>query len=504
MFKFEHILIPIFVCMILKRFSNAFQSQDNFNSSNSVLSETHSDKSDDPKISQIDKCLELLEQGEREIILSEKKDLNLVLGLTGAGKSTVTAWFAGDDSKLWAKKGTGGKYTIEDEDGLIGNSTFESKTIWPEIKIDINDQEVFYDCPGFDETRGTAHDISQAYFIKKIADHAEKVKIILIVSFSSVTEGETRTGFLDILKHITALIPDIGKFKDSIPMIVTKVDIVYLPIEGGVALVTDEEVIEDIGNFVLETKKFLEISQFSSESETLNISAIDMKANEQKIKLVDALLTKDQNKYSRIGLMRRPSGEGRLSEDEFLVKCKKQVKVIIKDTLKYTPKKNDDFGYSISAVSKNDVGELVEEININVWTNASEMIKEVKDNLKKSLDKPLDFNSDSQIVERIVNLEELIANLDIVKEVEEILKHGQVEVTSNEHFTDMMKNVTDEMKIKLTKDFLFNLENQEKYFKFLQTVSEKPLNNRYAELTAQLQTIIETSLSSAQAMSNEQ
>ena len=106
--------------------------------------------------------------------------------------------------------------TSLDEDDKIGGSTFESKTVWPELKIDFNDYStVFYDCPGFDETRGSAHDISQAYFIKRIADHAEKVKIILIVSHFSVIIGESRKDFTDMLEHITALIPDIGKFKDS-------------------------------------------------------------------------------------------------------------------------------------------------------------------------------------------------------------------------------------------------------------------------------------------------
>ena len=110
MFDFyKHILIPIFVCMILQRLLHAtsFQPQNNYG----ALSETNSNQFSSPKTSQIGQCLKLLEQGERKIVLSERKYLNLVLGLTGTGKSTFTAWFAGDDSKLWAKK-AGRKYII--------------------------------------------------------------------------------------------------------------------------------------------------------------------------------------------------------------------------------------------------------------------------------------------------------------------------------------------------------------------------------------------------------
>ena len=283
-------------------------------------------------------------------------------------------------------------------------------------------------------------------------------------------------------------------------MVVTKVENSYELIEDIPTLIPDEEIIEDIGNFVIEAKKYYLNSQFLSESAILNISAFDVKLHEEKIKLLDIILTKDQNNYSRIGIFRRPTKAGRSSEDKLLVKGKKHFKVIIKDTLKYTPKKDEDFRYSISATSKNDVGELVEEINKNVWRNVNKMVIEVIEQLKHSLNKSLDFNSDSDIFERKLTLEELLESFQIVEEVEEILKFGKFEVTSNGHIIDLMINVTDAMNIKLSQNFLFNLANQEKHLKFLETVSEKPLSNMHAQLTAKLKTITETSSSSKQAI----
>ena len=372
---YKRILIPIFVCAILQRFSNGveFQPQYNLNSSDGILNGINSNKSDAFKLSGISKCLTLLQQGGGKIVMSKKKDLNLILGLTGSGKSTFTAWIAGDDSKLIAQRVGAGTFIIEDEDSKIGSTTFVSKTTWPEIQIDVNDQSVFYDLPGFDETRGSANDISQAYFIKKIADHAEKVKIILIVSHYSVVKSESRKDFASMLEHITKLIPNIGKFKDSIALIATKVDKKTEEIDEVEVMVPDETMIDEIGSFVVDAKKFY-----------LNSSRIDVKANENKIKLLDALLTKVQNKYSRIGIFRRPFKKGRLSKDKRLVKGKKHIQFIIKDTLKYAPKNDEDFSYSISAASKNDVGKLVEEINKNIWTNANEMVNEVKENIIRS------------------------------------------------------------------------------------------------------------------------
>ncbi|GFY49027.1 uncharacterized protein TNIN_391931 [Trichonephila inaurata madagascariensis] len=89
------------------------QHKDSENKDNSLIKDT----------------LELLEEGEQEIMLRDDyKNVTLVLGNTGSGKSTFTQWIAGDNSKLISvevKEGTG-EYIIEDNN-RIGNSTVTSK-----------------------------------------------------------------------------------------------------------------------------------------------------------------------------------------------------------------------------------------------------------------------------------------------------------------------------------------------------------------------------------------
>ncbi|MCX4084124.1 hypothetical protein N7281_04580 [Rickettsia hoogstraalii] len=167
---------------------------------------------------QIESTFDLLRSGEQEIKLSsEYKDVVLVLGNTGAGKTTFTQWIAGDNNKLIAKEvaeGTG-EFLIEDNN-RISNSTIKSKTIFPELVIDTKINTAYYDCPGFSDTRSTNNDIATTYFIKKIVDYTDSVKMIFVVSYPSVRKGVDRQDFMKLVRHITDLVKDIDKFQNSI------------------------------------------------------------------------------------------------------------------------------------------------------------------------------------------------------------------------------------------------------------------------------------------------
>ncbi|XP_047735985.1 uncharacterized protein LOC125177728 [Hyalella azteca] len=137
--------------------------------------------------SEISKTFQLLDEGEEKIQLSERyKNITLILGNTGTGKSTFLQWFAGDNNKLLAKRerGKSGAFLIEDGN-RIGNSTLKSMTIFPELVVHTGTDDAYYDCPGFSDTRSTSMEIATTYFIKKVADYAEYVKLIFVVNHSS-------------------------------------------------------------------------------------------------------------------------------------------------------------------------------------------------------------------------------------------------------------------------------------------------------------------------------
>ena len=41
---------------------------------------------------------------------------------------------------------------------------------------------VYWDCPGFEDTKGVEQDIANGFFIKQIFDNSEMVKILLVTS----------------------------------------------------------------------------------------------------------------------------------------------------------------------------------------------------------------------------------------------------------------------------------------------------------------------------------
>lgn len=178
-------------------------------------------------ISEVDNTLKLLKEGDEKIILKNQyKSISLVIGNTGAGKSTFLQWIAGDDNKLIAREigNETGEFIIEDGNIRIGNSTITSKTTFPELVVDYKTKAAYYDCPGFSDTRSVSHDIAGTYFLKKLTDHAERFKIIMTVGYPSVREGVDRQDIMKLMKHTTEFIKNIEKFQNSIALMVTKVD----------------------------------------------------------------------------------------------------------------------------------------------------------------------------------------------------------------------------------------------------------------------------------------
>lgn len=227
---------------------------------------------------EIDNTFKLLEEGEEKIVLSEEyKDITLLLGNTGSGKTTFIQWFVGDNSKLISKEVEEGtdEYIIEDGNKRIGSLTINSKTTFPELVVDNITNAAYYYCPGFSDTRSTSHDISSTYFIKKLTDHATNIKIILIVGYPSVRRGVDRLDFMRLLKHVTELIKNMKNFENSIAIAITKVDNQY--VKRWKTLVPDEKIIQAIGKFMRakeEMEHKLRISDISTENKIFYKNAI--------------------------------------------------------------------------------------------------------------------------------------------------------------------------------------------------------------------------------------
>lgn len=126
-------------------------------------------------LAESDKITQLINEGKETIRLSDAKDVVLVLGAVGSGKTTFVQWITGDNKNLISaetSKGSG-EFIIKDTDHKIDSSTVP-KTLFPEFVVDENTRSAFYDCSGFIFNRNFSHNIAASHFIRQITPKISK------------------------------------------------------------------------------------------------------------------------------------------------------------------------------------------------------------------------------------------------------------------------------------------------------------------------------------------
>jgi GTPase SAR1 family protein len=132
----------------------------------------------------VDKAKKLLKEGYPRIRTTENKDVVLVLGNTGSGKSTIinrllgcqmekvqngAKWIAKpkSDSDVYAKMGTG----------------WDSETLYPEVHTSRNNYSDwnYCDCPGFEDSRGKVAEVLSSIATQIAIRKAESIKAVMIV-----------------------------------------------------------------------------------------------------------------------------------------------------------------------------------------------------------------------------------------------------------------------------------------------------------------------------------
>ncbi|GBN05140.1 hypothetical protein AVEN_123243-1 [Araneus ventricosus] len=424
----------------------------------------------------IEMTFKLMESGEKEIQLKDQyKDLVLVVGDTGNGKTKFTGWITGDDAHLIAKETVEdtGEYIIDDIHGK-SSSTITSDTVYPTLVVDIETNVPYYDCPGFNDSRSACNDIATAYFIKKIVDYSNSVKILFIINYPSVKRGVERHNFMQLLKHVTEFIKNVEKFQNSIALVATKVDNIY--INRGKVFVDDNKVVSVIADFLEEVKQDVSVK-------VLDSSSMEKPFYDAALKLISCLLKKDGEQYANIGIFRKPDQSGPLSEIPLLLKGKENIKRIIYRNLTFTEKVDDDFGYTISLKSKNVIGRLVEEINKSVWNSVghitdeitkhySTLMNEMQRTIKSfgNVDSPPDADQLSAQKLSCDLREGCRGILNLIKDVESVTSPYDL-AQKIKRFMVYLENFDSE-------NYILNIENQGRRFDFLQVVSEEKLNTR--------------------------
>lgn len=435
---------------------------------------------------EIMKTFELLSEGKKKIQLMDRKDVVLIWGITGAGKTTFVQWIAGDNMNLLATETTSGtgEYIIEDTDNKIGKVTTESETIFPELFVDVSTNATYYDFPGFSDTRSTSHDIATAYFIRAVVDHVEHVKILFLIGHHSVKIGLDRQSFPELVRNAVDLIKDIEKFSASIGLAVTKVDNAY--VNRGRTLVSNEITIRGIANFLSEYKTSLE-NELSLTKAIENQYEVLRKS----IKFVDILLTFKENTYPRIVIFRRPDEAGPLSKIDLMQNGKKIVQKMLQKELKFTKVQKNDFGYTISHKSKLDIFSLTSVINEKISNDVNNVTNDIREEFRRlgsnisqkmkvsvqnlpthlNVSEAQEFNS--KIVESHRILSETVTNVKVLQNITD--------------FPKVIEEAIQTLQCNSCRDLMGDVSDQVSYFDFLETVSNVKLSFRCSEWAASFQ-----------------
>lgn len=271
----------------------------------------------------------------------------LVIGNTGSGKSTLVNYLAG--ARLIAEKKGFGKLLIAVPEPISSemrvSHKLKSETAIPNSWKDNNTGIVYWDCPGFDDNRGPVQDIANAFYIKRLFELSKQVKIIVVTTESSFTEGRG-TEFTSLIGSLANLFVDVEHFKESLSLIVTKA--------------TEGSEVSDVTGAIQEIL-------------TTEDTAVTKDSNQQKV--LQYLAEHD----NQIGLFYAPKKAGEITGNN-----RSELLSVIENT-----KPVRDFAVSISVSDKSKlyVSDLINEINDQIYNDILQYCKELN---KKASNLPKD------------------------------------------------------------------------------------------------------------------
>lgn len=135
----------------------------------------------------LSKLKDLIKEGINAIPKDEAANQAIiVVGDTGVGKSTIMNFLAGN-RLLVKSEGLKVKLITEGASILkIGHEKYSETSIPTRVYIE---DLAFYDCPGFRDNKGEEYEISNSFFVQKLLDIYQKVKIVLMIDESHISEA---------------------------------------------------------------------------------------------------------------------------------------------------------------------------------------------------------------------------------------------------------------------------------------------------------------------------
>ena len=111
-----------------------------------------------------------------------------MIGDTGVGKSTIMSYLAEEDLKVEMR---GLKYCLvacESNKIKIGHQKYSETSLPNEVVIG---NQVFYDCPGFNDNTGEEKDITNSFYLQRIVSLYPRTKFVIVIDYSYLTESRS-------------------------------------------------------------------------------------------------------------------------------------------------------------------------------------------------------------------------------------------------------------------------------------------------------------------------
>lgn len=396
---------------------------------------------------QVQETIDFLENGEKEFHIDDNyRDLTLLIGITGTGKSTLTQFMAGNLTDLKSVQKSRTVYLIEStKPDIIGNSTTVSQTIYPNFVTDeLN--SAYYDCPGFDDSRNASIEIAATYFIKKVVEHATTIRFVLVSNYNGVTIGESRDDFPRLVKHLYSFIRNLANYRGSISLVATK---------------APNETYNDLQ---------LNIADFLEEYRGEQVKLQDSNPMARyAVELLDILLTSRDNgtTFEKIAVFKKPTEPGPLNELPKMVEARELIRDIVLNRTTYAKKIIDDFGYTISDSSKLKLVDIVGGINDGI----EDIVKQIGAEIQSG------YEADNS---QLGNLVVLIKRYQLAHGNLTAIKEGAAKLTP-ELFIARLKQAAVDLNVTVSGAHLEGISNRTLYIRFLQNFTTEALSVKVAD-----------------------
>jgi energy-coupling factor transporter ATP-binding protein EcfA2 len=308
------------------------------------------------------------QEGYTSTELDAKKDVVILLGNTGTGKSTLSK-FLRRDPTLKIEKNSGRRWIFTDGENKIGSKSSQvSKTLYPNVDVDDETGVQVVDCAGFQDTRSPEFDLLAGFFNKKLLDSSGKVKIVLVENYFNVQQNGNRNSFTQALQQTANLIgANFNSFNGSFGLVATKV---YNPD-------SDEDVLFEITAFLTETLQYLQ-----KENATAAANGNENKAQDflRQVRLLEFLLQGEN-----VRLFRRPEN----FQLDSIVGNQQQLRQLVFGTLITSKPFTHTFQVTVSAETINFINEKM----LKKSTDALEKeFQNMQDALLRNLRESTDVN----------------------------------------------------------------------------------------------------------------